>query len=118
LPADPGLRSLNHPPFRFYLGARGFSELASTIARVAFVWHVYALTDSAFALGIVGLVQFLPTAILVFIAGHASDRYDRKRVAQVCQIVEALAALFLALGTFGGWLNAAGIFAAVALFGV
>ena len=27
--------------------------------------------------GMVGLVQFLPTALLVFVAGHAADRFER-----------------------------------------
>ena len=65
---------------------------------MAIGWQVYALTNSAFALGMVGLVQFIPSALLVFAAGHAADRYDRKRVVQVCQIVEGLAAAFLAWG--------------------
>jgi MFS family permease len=64
----------------------------------------------------VGLVQFVPTAVLVF-AGHAADRYDRKRVVQVFQIVEALTATFLAWGTIGGWLTVPEIFAAVAMLG-
>lgn len=85
---------------------------------VAVGWQVYALTSSAFDLGMVGLVQFLPTALLVFVAGHASDRYDRKKVIQLCQIVEALAAVFLAWGSYEGWLTVPQIFMAVALFGV
>ena len=80
-------------------------------------WQVYALTNSAFALGMVGLVQFIPSALLVFAAGHAADRYDRKRVVQLCQIVEGLTAAFLAWGNFAGWLNVAEIFAALAVFG-
>lgn len=88
------------------------------MATVAIGWQVYAMTDSALALGMVGLVQFLPTAILVFVAGHASDRFDRKRVLQVCQILEALTAAFLALGTISGWLTVPAIFVAVAIFGV
>ena len=48
--------------------------------------QVYDLTGSAFDLGIVGLVQLLPTALLVFVGGHAVDRYDRKRVVQLCQL--------------------------------
>jgi MFS family permease len=85
---------------------------------VAVGWQVYALTSSAFDLGMVGLVQFLPTALLVFVAGHASDRYDRKKVMQLCQIVEALAAVFLAWGSYEGWLTVPQIFMAVALFGI
>jgi MFS family permease len=65
-------------------------------------WQLYALTNSAFALGAVGLVQFVPTAVLVFLDGHAADRYDRKRVVQICQIVEGLTAAFLAWGSFAG----------------
>ena len=49
---------------------------------MAIGWQVYDLTGSAFDLGMVGLVQFLPTALLVFVAGHAADRYERKRVVQ------------------------------------
>ena len=78
-------------------------------------WQVYALTNSAFALGMVGLVQFIPSALLVFVAGHAADRYDRKRVVQFCQIVEGLAAAFLAWGNFAGWLKVPEIFAAMAV---
>jgi len=87
------------------------------MAAVAVGWQVYALTRSAFDLGMVGLVQFIPTAVLVFVAGHAADRYDRRRVVQTCQLVEAVTAAFLAWGSLAGWLNVAEIFAAVALFG-
>jgi MFS family permease len=47
-------------------------------------------------------VQFIPSALLVFIAGHAADRYDRRRVAQFCQFAQGLAAAYLA------WRGAAG----------
>lgn len=108
---------LAHPPFLFFIWARGFSAFSYQIAAVAVGWQVYALTNSAFALGMVGLVQFLPTLLLVFVAGHAADRFDRNRVMQVCQMVEGLAAAFLAWGNLAGWLNVHEIFAAVAVFG-
>jgi MFS family permease len=108
---------LTHLPFQCYLWARGFSSFSYQIATVAVGWQIYAIPNSAFALGVVGLVQFLPTALLVFVAGHAADRYDRKRVLQVCQMVEGLTAAFLAYGNFAGWLNAPEIFAAIALIG-
>ena len=107
-----------HRPFVYYVSARGFSEFSYQIGTVAVGWQVYALTRSAFALGMVGLVQFIPSALLVFAAGHVADRYDRKRVVQICQFVEALTAGFLAWGTFGGWLNVAEIFTAMAVFGI
>ena len=43
----------------------------------------------------VGLAQFLPTLLLTFNAGHAADRYDRKRIVQWCQWIEGLAAVYL-----------------------
>jgi MFS family permease len=107
-----------HRPFVFFAAARGFSEFSYQIGAVAVGWQVYALTGSAFDLGLVGLVQFVPSALLVFAAGHVADRYDRQRVVQICEFVEALAAAFLACGTFGGWLTLTQIFAAVAIFGI
>ncbi len=106
-----------HPPFIFYMLGRGFSSLAYQISAVAVGWQVYALTHSAFALGMVGLAQFLPTAVLVFAAGHAADRYDRNRVVQVCVTVEGLVAVGLAAGNFGHWVSVTDIFVAVIILG-
>src|ERR1700678_342856 len=108
---------LRHRPFLFYFAARGFSKFCYQIGAVAVGWQVYALTGSAFDLGMVGLVQFIPTAILTCAAGHVADRYNRKRVAQLSQFAAALAAGYLAWGSFGGWLSVPEIFAAVAVFG-
>ncbi len=109
---------LAHQPFLLFVGGRGFSTLAYQVATVAIGWQIYALTNSAFDLGMVGLTQFIPSALLVFVAGHVADRYDRKRVVQVCQWTEGLAAVFLAWGNYGKWLNAIEIFAAVAVIGI
>ena len=48
--------------FLFFLLSRSLSRFSSQIAGVAIGWQVYDLTGSAFDLGMVGLVQFLPTA--------------------------------------------------------
>jgi MFS family permease len=115
--SDSSRALLGHRPFLLYFLARGFSEFSYQMAAVAVGWQIYALTGSAFDLGMVGLVQFLPTAVLVFVAGHVADRYPRKRVVQICQMTTALTATFLAWGSFAGWLNVPEIFAAVAVFG-
>jgi MFS family permease len=106
-----------HRPFIFYFWARTLSEFSYQIAAVAVGWQVYALTGSAFALGLVGLAQFVPTAAFIFIAGHAADRFERKRIVQICQLVAGATAAFLAVGSFAGWLTVSEIFAAVAVFG-
>jgi MFS family permease len=109
---------LKHRSFLLFLLSRSFSRFASQIGAVAIGWQVYDMTGSAFDLGMIGLVQFLPTALLLFVAGHAADRYERRRVVQICEVVEALTALFLALGAFGGWLTVTHIFIATFVLGI
>ncbi len=101
-----------------FLLSRSLSRFSSQIAAVAIGWQIYELTGSAFDLGMVGLVQFLPTALLVFVAGHAADRFERKRVVQLCQLAEALTALFLTWSTYAGWLNEVQIFVATFILGI
>ena len=117
MPAGAGAL-LKHSSFLFFLLSRSLSRFSSQIGAVAIGWQIYDLTGSAFDLGMVGLVQFLPTALLVFVAGHAADRYERKRVVQICQLAEALTALFLAWGAYAGWLTVAQIFTATFVLGI
>jgi len=39
----------------------------------------------------VGLAQFAPLLLLVFVIGHVADRFDRRHIARACELVEALA---------------------------
>ena len=109
---------LRHRQLLLLVASRSFSEFSWQIATVAVGWQVYQLTGSAFDLGMVGLAQFLPNALLVFIAGHAADRYDRRRVVQLCQFAQALAAGYLAWRSFTGALAASEILAALVVFGI
>jgi MFS family permease len=84
---------------------------------VAMGWHIYALTHSAFALGLVGLAQFLPMFLLTLVVGQVADRYDRRRIAAICQSLESVAALVFAFGTFGGWISAPVIYVLAACVG-
>jgi MFS family permease len=108
---------LSHRSFLFFLLSRSLSRFSSLIGIVAFGWQVYDLTGSAFALGMMGLAGFLPTALLVFVAGNVADRYERKRILQACQFAEALTALLLAWGAYAGWLNVVDLFIAVLVLG-
>jgi MFS family permease len=115
---SPAAQALyRHPPFLFFLTGRGFSSFAYQMSAVAVGWQIYALTHSAFALGMIGLTQFIPMAGLTFFAGHAADRYERKRVVQICQLAEGAVAALLAWGSFAGWLRPPEIFVAVAVLG-
>ena len=67
------------------------------MASVAIGWQMYELTGSPFALGLVGLVQFVPSLLLALYVGHAADRYDRRTIVSLAQCVEALALFCLAV---------------------
>ena len=108
---------LTQRSFLLFLLSRSLSRFSSLIGIVAFGWQVYDLTDSAFALGMIGLVGFIPAALLVFVAGNAADRYERKRILQVCQFAEAATSLMLAWGAYAGWLTVTDIFIAVLVLG-
>jgi len=94
---------LFHKPFAFFWCARVSTMLAFQMQAVAVGWQIYALTNSALYLGFVGLAQFLPMFFLTLAVGHVADRYDRRKVARLCQIVEGIAAIMLAWGSHGGW---------------
>ena len=94
---------LQHRPFVLFWIARVSTSMAFQIQGVAVGWQIYALTGSPFYLGLVGLAQFLPMFLLTLAVGHIADRYDRRSVARLCQVLEGLAAGALALGSFSGW---------------
>ena len=117
-PKDPVPESvLRHRPFTLYWGARTCSALGFQVLGVAVAWQMYALTGSAFDLGLVGLAQFLPLAAFMLVAGQVADRYDRRRLLQLWQTVECLAAASLAVGSVSGWVSKDFILAAVFVLG-
>lgn len=85
---------------------------------VAVGWHIYAMTGSAFDLGLVGLVQFLPSVFLVLFVGHAADRYNRLHLVGSAQIFMALVLLLISLGTGSHWLSRESLLALLFFFGV
>jgi len=93
------------------------ATLALHMQAVAVGWQLYSLTGSAFDLGLVGLVQFVPTIVLTLVVGHVADRYDRRRVVVICEVAQAAVAVALALGSLGGWLGRDGILALAAMLG-
>jgi MFS family permease len=69
---------------------------------VAINWHVYLLTKSAFALGLVGLFRGVPIIICSLAGGVVADAVDRKRLMIVTQTVMLISAALLTLFTVAG----------------
>ena len=82
--------------------ARLASTGASQMLMVAVGWQMYDLTGSAWDLGLVGLLQFLPALALVLVTGDVVDRHHRARVPAACVGVQAAVALVLALAPWAG----------------
>jgi MFS family permease len=113
----PGRRALRHRGFVLFLAGRSLSVFAIQIVSVAVGWQVYALTSNPLDLGFVGLCQFAPALLLVLVTGTVSDRYNRRAIFAVCQVVSAIAAAALLLLTVSGAIVVAMIFALLVLFG-
>ena len=84
---------------------------------VAVGWQLYTLTGSALDLGLLGLVQFVPTIALTLVGGHVADRSDRRVVVVICQVAQAGASVALAVGSHGGWLGRTCVLAIVGVLG-
>ena len=109
---------LRHRPFALYWGARTCASMGFQMLGVAVAWQMYALTGSAFDLGLVALMQFLPAAAFMLVAGQIADRYHRRRLLQICQTVAGMAAAALAVASFAGWVGKEFILTTVFVFGV
>lgn len=88
--------------FRFYLASRFCSGAAMTMLRAAIAWHVFDLSHSAFHLGLVGLVQFIPALGLTLVGGAAADTYDRRKIIMTAQSAALVAATALSVITERG----------------
>lgn len=69
---------------------------------VAINWHVYLLTKSAFALGLVGLFRGVPIIVCSLAGGVLADAFDRKRLMVVTQTIMLTTAALLTAITLAG----------------
>ncbi|MCU1320469.1 MAG: major facilitator superfamily transporter [Acidobacteriaceae bacterium] len=69
--------------------------LGAEAQSVAVAWQVYAITHSALDLGYTGLALFLPGIFCVLPAGHAADRYDRRKIILGCYGLQAICTVLL-----------------------
>jgi MFS family permease len=75
--------------------ARIFGVSAGQMLMVALGWQMYELTGSAWDLGLVGLLQFVPALALALPAGHLIDRHHRGRIVALCLGVQVVSATLL-----------------------
>ncbi len=75
------------------------------MTQLATVWVVYQLTESAFLLGLVGFIGQIPSLILTPFGGLIAERFDRRRLLVMTQVLSMLQSLSLAALTITGTIN-------------
>jgi len=113
--------------FRFYWAARFSTTIAQNAMVVVIGWQVYDISrgvlkmnakEAAFQLGMVGVAQFLPLAILTLVTGWTADRVDRRWIGRIVMLLEAACAAWLAYLAMRGTTTLAAIYVVAVMLGI
>jgi MFS family permease len=94
-PNDP-YAALRFRDFRLLITGRFIAQVGEMTVSIGVGWELYERTGDPFALGLVGLVQVIPVMLLALPGGYVADRYNRRMVTLVSQLVLMVCSLALA----------------------
>ncbi len=94
--------SLRHRDFRLLWMGQIVSVTGSQMQLAAINWHIYLLTHSALALGLLGACRAVPIILCSLMGGVVADVMDRRRLMIVTQTMMLTSSAILALVTFSG----------------
>jgi MFS family permease len=116
---SPTFSSLRIRNYRIYAAGAVVSNVGTWMQRVAQDWLVLQLSDnSGTALGITTGLQFLPALVLSPVAGLVADRFPKRKVLVVTQLMMALPAILLGLLAVTGTVELWHAYALALVFGV
>jgi MFS family permease len=118
LASAAGLAVLGERDFSAYLAASFLANVSLAMQGVALAWQMYDLTGSPFALGLIGLMEFLPPFCLALVTGHIADRFDRRIILLLGLLAEVVAALALVLMILLHQVSVTGLLSVAFAFGV
>jgi MFS family permease len=101
-----------------FLVASTTSSTGTLLQAAALGKQLFDITDSALALGLLGLVEFLPALVLLPLTGSAADRFDRRRVAAIGFFVEVLTSVVFCIYAATDPTSGLPLFLIAAVFGV
>lgn len=111
-------RSLSIPNYRIYAAGAVVSNVGTWMQRIGQDWLVLQLTDnSGTAVGITTSLQFLPV-LLISLAGLLADRYPKRRLMQVTQVMMAVPALILGILAVTGAAHPWHVYVIAFVFGI
>jgi MFS family permease len=118
---------LSIPDYRYFWLSRFMAVLATMGMVVVIGYQAYdiarsdygmSIREASLQLGLLGLFQFIPLALLTPVAGWAADRWERRTVARVANCIDMLVALALGWFTLHDMLTLPLLSAFAALHGV
>ena len=109
--------ALRYKNVTFFVIARFLATIAVQIQSVAVGWQMYQQTGDVLDLGWIGFAQFLPFAMLILIAGHVADQWNRRWIVLICFLVDLLCGLLLLFFTRAEIHSVFPVFAVMALYG-
>lgn len=89
------LRALKYRNYRLFFVGQGTSLIGTWMQQVAVSWLVYSLTGSAFYLGLVSFCSQIPVLLASALAGVCADRWPRRRIVMITQILAMIQAFVL-----------------------
>ncbi|ACI56968.1 MFS family permease [Rhizobium leguminosarum] len=117
-PTGDRFAAFRHSSYTRFFFARFLLSFSQQIVSVAVGWQMYDQTGKAIYLGLIGLVQFLPSLLLMLVTGSVADRYNRRAIAALCSLVSALCTLALLIMTVMGTFTPLPVFAVLLIFGI
>lgn len=108
---------LKQRPFVLFWLARLSATMGYHMLAITIGWQMYELTNSALDLGLIGLIQFIPSVVLTLLIGHAADRYDRRMIVRGAQSIYVVVSIMIAGALMAGALTRELLFVAVFLIG-
>src|SRR2546430_441644 len=97
-----GYEVLRNRNYRLFWVGQWISLIGSWMQSAAQAWLLTRLTDSPFALGVLGAAPSAPLLLLVLLGGLVSDRVNRRRLILVTQALSLLQAVLLTVVTVTG----------------
>lgn len=115
--ADSGgaLSVLKYRDFRLLWSGQALSLVGSQMQRTALLWHIYQLTGSKYALGLIGLARVVPLVTFAIVGGVTADALDRRRIMILSQAFLAVVAAAVGVWTLLGLRQVWPLYAVAAL---
>jgi hypothetical protein len=111
------LRPLRHRDFRLLWTGMTVSLLGDGVTTLALAWQAYEISDAPSAFAMIGFSMTVPHVVLLLIGGAVSDRFDRRRVMLLADLVRMLAVTALGVLSISGSIRIWNMMAIAAVYG-